>query len=177
MKRKKIRGRNLLNLWLKLYNLKLLKEILLMYGPSVHVLVRKDVEFSSRHGGGIFHHILGSFLPHSRNSKREKRTYADWRHELAEVNNAFSDFADNGKVQQSPGNDIQAFVDMLDDVLVARSRARSPIGSLISGEASATFIDVGLVDSTSSLNTTSTPHVIAGSLWFDILMTRLPFIT
>nr|GEW65177.1 hypothetical protein [Tanacetum cinerariifolium] len=110
--------------------LKLLKQILLMYGPSVHVLVRKDVEFSSSHGGGIFHHIL------------EAR-----RRIFIEVNNAFSDFADNGKVQQSPGNDIQAFVDLLDDVLAARSRAHSPIGSLISGEASATFIYVGLVSS------------------------------
>ncbi|GJR46839.1 E3 ubiquitin protein ligase UPL2-like protein [Tanacetum coccineum] len=107
-----------------------------MYGPSVHVLVRKDAEFSSSHGGGIFHHILGSFLPHSRTSKREKKTDADW-----------SDFADNCKVQRSPRNDIQAFVDLLDDVLAARSRARSPTSSLIFGEASATFIDVGLVRS------------------------------
>nr|GEW86057.1 hypothetical protein [Tanacetum cinerariifolium] len=84
--------------------LKLLKEIL--YCPYVHVLVRKDVEFSNSHGGGIFHHIL---------------------------------------VQQSPRNDIQAFVDLLDDVLDVRSRARTPIGSLISREASATFIDVGLL--------------------------------
>nr|GEZ08939.1 E3 ubiquitin-protein ligase UPL2-like [Tanacetum cinerariifolium] len=44
--------------------------------------VRKDVEFNSSHGGGSFHHILGSFLPHSRNSKREKG-HSDWRHELA----------------------------------------------------------------------------------------------
>ncbi|GJW28728.1 E3 ubiquitin protein ligase UPL2-like protein [Tanacetum coccineum] len=65
--------------------LKLLKEILLMYGPSVHVLVRKDAEFSSSLGG--------------------------------------------------------AFVDLFDDVLAARS----PTGSLISREASGTFIDVGLV--------------------------------
>ncbi|GKD31215.1 hypothetical protein Tco_1241993, partial [Tanacetum coccineum] len=146
--------------------MKLLKEILLMYGPSINVLVRKDAEFSSSHGGGIFHHILGSFLPHSRNSKREKKTDADWRHKLAgrasqflvascvrstearrriliEVNNAFSDFADNCKVQRPPGNNIQAFVDLLGDVLAARS----PTGSSISGEASATFIDVGLVRS------------------------------
>nr|GEW74958.1 E3 ubiquitin-protein ligase UPL2-like [Tanacetum cinerariifolium] len=105
------------------YILKLLKEILLMYGPFVHVLVRKDAEFSSSHGGGIFHHILGSFLPHSRNSKRENKTDADWRHKLA------------------------AFIDVLDDVLAARSRARSPTGSSISGEACATFIGVGLVRS------------------------------
>ncbi|GKB73423.1 hypothetical protein Tco_0934835 [Tanacetum coccineum] len=111
------------------------------------VLLWKDAEFSSSHGGGIFHHILGSFLPHSRTSKREKKTDADWRYKLAEVNNAFSDFADNCKVQRSPGNDIQAFVDLLDDVLAARSHARSPTGSSISGEASATFIDVGLVRS------------------------------
>nr|GFA28194.1 hypothetical protein [Tanacetum cinerariifolium] len=126
------------------FNLKLLKEILLMYGPSVHVLVQKDVKFSSSHGGGIFHHIL------------EAR-----RRIFIEVNNAFSDFADNDKVQQSPRNDIQAFVDLLDDVLAGRSRARSPIGSLISGEASATFIDVGLVSSlTRTLHLLDLDHVV-----------------
>ncbi|GJR78392.1 hypothetical protein Tco_0149177, partial [Tanacetum coccineum] len=104
---------------------------------------------SSSHGGGIFHHILGSFLPHSRNSKREKNTDADWRHKLA--------------VQRSPGNDIQAFVDLLDDVLDARLHARSPIGSSISREASATFIDVGLVRSlTRTLHMLDLDH--AGSL-------------
>ncbi|CAI9266412.1 unnamed protein product [Lactuca saligna] len=146
--------------------LKLLKEILLMYGPSVHVLLRKDAEVSSSHGhgGGIFHHILCKFLPHLRSSKREKKSDADWRHKLAgrasqllvaacvrstearkrifiEINNAFSDFVDSCKVHRPPGNDIQAFVDLLGDVLAARS----PTGSSISGEASVTFIDVGLV--------------------------------
>ncbi|GJU59298.1 hypothetical protein Tco_1237064, partial [Tanacetum coccineum] len=126
--------------------LKLLKEILLMYGPSVHVLVRKDAEFISSYGGGIFHHILGSFLPHSRTSKREKKTDADWRYKLA--------------VQRSPGNDIQAFVDLLDDVLAARSRARSATSSLIFGEASTTFIDVGLVRSlTRTLHLLDLDHV------------------
>nr|GEV46320.1 SKP1/BTB/POZ domain-containing protein [Tanacetum cinerariifolium] len=38
--------------------LKLLNEILLMYGPSVYVLVQKDAKFSNSHGGGIFHHIF-----------------------------------------------------------------------------------------------------------------------
>ncbi|XP_023746600.1 E3 ubiquitin-protein ligase UPL2 [Lactuca sativa] len=146
--------------------LKLLKEILLMYGPSVHVLLRKDAEVSSSHGhgGGIFHHILCKFLPHLRSSKKEKKSDADWRHKLAgrasqllvaacvrstearkrifiEINNAFSDFVDSSKVHRPPGNDIQAFVDLLGDVLAARS----PTGSSISGEASVTFIDVGLV--------------------------------
>ncbi|KAJ9560583.1 hypothetical protein OSB04_005743 [Centaurea solstitialis] len=157
--------------------LKLLKEILLMYGPSVHVLLRKDAELSSSHvpppkgptsigAGGIFHHILCKFLPHLRSSKREKKTDGDWRHKLAgrasqflvascvrstearrrifiEINNAYVDFVDNCKVQRPPGNDIQAFVDLLSDVLAARS----PTGSSISGEASVTFIDVGLVRS------------------------------
>ncbi|KAI3685801.1 hypothetical protein L6452_35059 [Arctium lappa] len=157
--------------------LKLLKEILLMYGPSVHVLLRKDAELSSSHvpppkgptsigAGGIFHHILCKFLPHLRSSKREKKTDGDWRHKLAgrasqflvascvrstearrrifiEINNAYIDFVDNCKVHRPPGNDIQAFVDLLGDVLAARS----PTGSSISGEASVTFIDVGLVRS------------------------------
>ncbi|GKE43547.1 hypothetical protein Tco_1470831, partial [Tanacetum coccineum] len=88
--------------------------------------------------------LAKNFLPHSRNFKREKKTDADWRHKLAEVNNAFSVFADNCKVQRSLGNDIQAFFDLLNDVLAAQC---SPRGSLISREASATFIDVCLVRS------------------------------
>nr|XP_043635676.1 E3 ubiquitin-protein ligase UPL2-like [Erigeron canadensis] len=140
--------------------LKLLKEILLMYGPSVHVLLRKDAELS-----GIFHHVLCMFLPHLRSSKREKKD-ADWRHKLAgrasqflvascvrstearrrifmEINNAFTDFVDNCRGNQPPGSSIQAFVDLLGDILAARS----PTGASISGEASVTFIDVGLVKS------------------------------
>ncbi|GJU87473.1 hypothetical protein Tco_1295019 [Tanacetum coccineum] len=129
--------------------LKLLKEILLMYGPSVHVLVRKDAEFSSSHGGGIFHHILGSFLPHSRTSKREKKTDADWRYKLAANYKKHTVLGGLlcafyiGKEE----NFYRTFVDLLDDVLAACSRARSPIGSSIFREASATFIDVGLVRS------------------------------
>ncbi|GJR06729.1 E3 ubiquitin protein ligase UPL2-like protein [Tanacetum coccineum] len=115
--------------------MKLLKEILLMYGPSVNVLVRKDAEFSSSHGG-----IASQFLVASCVRSTEAR-----RRIFIEVNNAFSDFADNCKVQRSPRNDIQAFVELLDDVLAARS----PTGSSISREASATFIDVGLVRSLS----------------------------
>ncbi|GKB59443.1 hypothetical protein Tco_0915629 [Tanacetum coccineum] len=109
----------------------LLKEIPLMYGPSIHVLVRKDAEFSSSH-------VLGGLLCAFYRGKEEN---------FYKVNNAFSDFANNCKVQRSLGNDIQAFVDLLDDVLAARLHAHSPTGSSIFGEASATFIDVGLVRS------------------------------
>ncbi|XP_024977054.1 E3 ubiquitin-protein ligase UPL2-like isoform X1 [Cynara cardunculus var. scolymus] len=157
--------------------LKLLTEILLMYGPSVHVLLRRDGEVSSCRSpgqkgltslcaGGVFHHILHRFLPYSRNSKKEKKTEVDWRHKLAgrasqflvascvrstearkrifmEINSVFNDFVDSSKVHRPPGNDIQAFVDLLSDVLAARS----PTGSSISGEASVTFLDAGLVGS------------------------------
>ncbi|GKC54206.1 hypothetical protein Tco_1076951 [Tanacetum coccineum] len=118
--------------------LKLLKEILLMYGPSVHVLVRKDAEFSSSLGGGIFHHILGSFLPHSRNSKREKKTDADWRHKLA---GRASQFLVASCVRSTEAR-RRIFIEVNNAFT-----ARSPTGSSISGEASATFIDVGLVRS------------------------------
>ncbi|KAI3693243.1 hypothetical protein L6452_33075 [Arctium lappa] len=140
--------------------LKLLKEILLIS----HVPPPKGP--TSIGAGGIFHHILCKFLPHLRSSKREKKTDGDWRHKLAgrasqflvascvrstearrrifiEINNAYIDFVDNCKVHRPPGNDIQAFVDLLGDVLAPRS----PTGSSISGEASVTFIDVGLVRS------------------------------
>ena len=55
-----------------------------------------------------------------------------------------------------PGNDIQAFIDLLNDVLAARS----PTGAYISAEASATFIDVGLVRSlTRTLQALDLDHV------------------
>lgn len=164
--------------------LKLLTEILLMYAPSVHVLLRRDAEVSSCRGppqrgptnfctGGIFHHVLHKFLPYSRNSKKVK-TDIDWRHKLAsrasqflvascvrsmearrrifmEISNVFSDFVDSSKGFRPPGNDVHAFVDLLSDVLAARS----PTGSSISAEASVTFVDVGLVRSL-----TRTLHVL-----------------
>jgi E3 ubiquitin-protein ligase HUWE1 len=124
--------------------------------------------------GGIFHHILHKFLPYSRNSKREKKTDTDWTHKLAsrasqfmvaacvrssearkrvfvEMSNVFNEFVDSSKGLRSPESNIQAFVDLLNDVLAARS----PTGSYISAEASVTFIDVGLVKSL-----TRTLHVI-----------------
>ncbi|KAD4386159.1 hypothetical protein E3N88_26328 [Mikania micrantha] len=151
--------------------LKLLTEILLKYGPSVHHLLRRDSEMTQKDpnsigAGGVFQHILHQFLPYSRNSRKEKKTDVDWRHRLAnlasqflvavcvrsvearkrifvEINNVFTDFVDSSVVPQSPGNVIQAFVDLLSDVLAARS----PTGSSISGEASISFSDVGLVRS------------------------------
>ncbi|PSS17338.1 E3 ubiquitin-protein like [Actinidia chinensis var. chinensis] len=155
--------------------LKLLTEILLMYSSSIHVLLRRDAEVSSFRGipqrgptgycsGGIFHHILDKFLPYSRGAKKEKKTDIDWKHKLAsrasqflvascvrstearkrvfvEISNVFNDFVDSSTGFRPPGNDIPALVDLLNDVVAART----PTGSYISAEASATFMDVGLV--------------------------------
>nr|KYP72309.1 E3 ubiquitin-protein ligase UPL1 [Cajanus cajan] len=152
-------------------------EILLMYSSSVHVLLRRDAEISSIRGsyqkspaglsmGGIFYHILHNFLPHSRNSKKDKKVDGDWRQKLAtranqfmvaacvrstearkrvfsEISYIISEFVDSCQDITRPGNEIQVFVDLLNDVLAART----PAGSCISAEASTTFIDVGLVKS------------------------------
>ncbi|KAF9603290.1 hypothetical protein IFM89_034639 [Coptis chinensis] len=157
--------------------LKLLTEILLTYSSSVHVLLRRDSEvanYRSLHlrgppgtaNGGIFYHILHKFLPYSGCSKKEKKVDGDWRQKLAtrasqllvascvrsvegrrrvfmEIGNVFNDFADTSGGFRPPNSSIHAFVDLLNDVLAARS----PSGSYISAEASATFIDVGLVRS------------------------------
>ncbi|KAJ9691499.1 hypothetical protein PVL29_013626 [Vitis rotundifolia] len=65
------------------------------------------------------------------------------RRVFTEISNILNDFVDSSNGFRPPGNDIQAFIDLLDDVLAARS----PTGAYISAEASATFIDVGLVRS------------------------------
>nr|XP_010929754.2 LOW QUALITY PROTEIN: E3 ubiquitin-protein ligase UPL2-like [Elaeis guineensis] len=153
--------------------LKLLTEILLTYTSSIHVLLRRD-EFSSFHrpihgssansSGGIFHHILLKFLPYPGIHKKAKKADGDWRHKLAtranqflvassirstegrkrifsEISNAFNNFIDSSSGCSSPDSSMHAFVDLLNDILAARS----PTGAYISAEASATFIDVGLV--------------------------------
>ncbi|KAA8538199.1 hypothetical protein F0562_027807 [Nyssa sinensis] len=170
--------------------LKLLTEILMMYPSSVHVLLRRDAEVSSCRGphqrglpshstGGIFHHILHKFLSHPRNSKKEKKTDIDWRLKLAsrasqflvascvrstearrrvfmEISNVFNNFVDSSKGFRPPGSDIQALIDLLNDVVAARS----PTGSYISAEASATFIDIGLIKSlTRTLQVLDLDHV------------------
>lgn len=116
--------------------------------------------------GGIFHHILHKFLPYPKSSKKERKTDVDWRQKLAsragqflvassvrstearkriftEISAVFNDFIESCKGFRAPGIEIQAFIDLLNDVLAARS----PTGSYISAEASVTFIDVGLVRS------------------------------
>ncbi|XP_058747804.1 E3 ubiquitin-protein ligase UPL2-like [Vicia villosa] len=157
--------------------LKLLTEILLMYSSSVYVLLRRDAELSSSRVtyqkspvglsmGGIFYHILHNFLPHSRSSKRDKKVDGDWRHKLAtranqfmvaacvrstearkrifsEISSIINEFVDSSHSVKPPGNEILVFVDLINDVLAART----PAGACISAEASATFIDAGLVKS------------------------------
>ncbi|KAE9458821.1 hypothetical protein C3L33_09258, partial [Rhododendron williamsianum] len=137
--------------------------------------------------GGIFHHFLHKFLPYSRGSKKEKKTDIDWRHKLAsrasqflvascvrstearkrvflEITNVFNDFIDSSTGFRPPGNDIPSLVDLLNDVVAART----PTGSYISAEASTTFIDVGLVTSLTralqvlDLDHAEAPKVVTG---------------
>ncbi|XVF64921.1 hypothetical protein PTKIN_Ptkin09bG0205300 [Pterospermum kingtungense] len=187
--------------------LKLLTEIILMYASSVHVLLRRDVEIGSSRvphqrgstgscTGGIFSHILHRFIPYSRNSK-ERKIDGDWRHKLAnrasqflvascvrsaearkrvftEINCIFSDFVDSSDGFKPPSGDIQTFVDLLNDILVART----PSGSCISAEASATFIDVGLVASLTrtlevlDLDHAESPKVVIGLIKSLELVTK-----
>ncbi|KAK9930153.1 hypothetical protein M0R45_027205 [Rubus argutus] len=187
--------------------LKLLTEILAMYASSAHVLLRKDAEISScrtpnQKGsavctGGIFHHVLHKFIPYSRSAKKEKKTDGDWKHKLAsrasqflvascvrssearrriftEINFIFNDFVDSCNGFRPPENDIQAFTDLLNDVLAART----PTGSYISAEASATFIDVGLVASLTrslqvlDLDHADSPKVVTGLIKALELVTK-----
>ncbi|KAL5559936.1 hypothetical protein UlMin_036147 [Ulmus minor] len=147
--------------------------------------------------GGIFHHILHKFLPYSRSPKKEKKTDGDWRHKLAsrasqflvaacvrssearkrvftDISYIFNDFVDSCNGFRPPSNEIQAFIDLLNDVLVART----PTGSCISAEASATFIDVGLVVSLTrtlkvlDLDHADSPKVVTGLIKALELVTK-----
>ncbi|XP_043712175.1 E3 ubiquitin-protein ligase UPL1-like isoform X2 [Telopea speciosissima] len=178
--------------------LKLLTEILLTYSSSVHILLRRDAEVSNCRGpsqrgisgnysGGIFHHILHNFLPFSANNRKEKKVDGDWRQKLAtrasqflvascvrsnearrrvftEISSVFNDFVDSSNGSRPPDGSSHAFIDLLNDVLAARS----PTGAYISAEASATFIDVGLVRSLTrtlqvlDLDHADSPKVVTG---------------
>ena len=169
-----------------------------MYSSSIHILLRRDAEISSFRGppqqaptghcpGGIFHHILHKFLPYSRSSKKDKKTDTDWKHKLAsrasqfvvascvrstearrrvflEVNNVFNDFVDSSTGFRHPGSGIPALIDLLNDIVAART----PTGSYISTEASASLIDVGLVTSLTrilqvlDLDHVESPKVVTG---------------
>ncbi|KAE9603819.1 putative aminoacyltransferase, E1 ubiquitin-activating enzyme [Lupinus albus] len=170
--------------------LKLLTEILLMYSSCVHVLLRRDAEMSSTRSThqksntdlntrGIFYHILHNFLPYSRKLKKDKKVDGDWRQKLAsranqfvvaacvrstearrrvftEISHIINEFVDSCNGFKPLGNEIQFFVDLLNDVLTARTSA----GSSISAEASATFMDAGLVKSfTHTLQVLDLDHV------------------
>ncbi|KAK8642698.1 hypothetical protein V6N13_012035 [Hibiscus sabdariffa] len=188
--------------------LKLLTEILLMYASSVHVLLRGESEISSCRvshqqgpagltGGGIFRHILNRFIPYSQNSKKERKLDSDWRHKLAtrasqfliascvrsaeakkrvftEINCIFNNFVDSCYGFKPPRSDLQNFVDLLNDILVART----PTGSCISAEASATFIDIGLVASLThtlevlDLDHAESPKVVIGLIKALELVTK-----
>ncbi|GMI83160.1 ubiquitin-protein ligase 2 [Hibiscus trionum] len=188
--------------------LKLLSEILLMYASSVQVLLRRDGEISSCRvphqrslaglsACGIFHHFLHNFILCSRSSKKERKIDGDWRHKLAirasqflvascvrsaearkrvfaEINCIFNGFVYSCEGFKSPSSDMQSFVDLLNDILVART----PTGSCISAEASATFIDVGLAASLTrmlevlDLDHDESPKVVTGLIKALELVTK-----
>ncbi|TQD93583.1 hypothetical protein C1H46_020791 [Malus baccata] len=147
--------------------------------------------------GGIFHHVLHKFLPYSRSAKKEKKADGDWRHKLAsrasqflvascvrssearkrvfnEISLVFNEFVESCNGFRPPNYEIQAFCDLLNDVLAART----PTGSYISAEASVTFIDVGLVGSLTrtlqmlDLDHADSPKVVTGLLKALELVTK-----
>ncbi|KAF7064261.1 hypothetical protein CFC21_070622 [Triticum aestivum] len=149
--------------------LKLLTDVLLTYASSVQVVLRHDAELSSTRGptrtsGGIFNHILQHLLPHATKQKKERKPDSDWRYKLAtrgnqflvassirssegrkricsEICSIFVEFTDNSTGCKPPMLRMNAYVDLLNDIL----SARSPTGSSLSAESVVTFVEVGLV--------------------------------
>ncbi|RLN00081.1 E3 ubiquitin-protein ligase UPL1-like isoform X2 [Panicum miliaceum] len=118
--------------------------------------------------GGIFTHILQHFLPHAVKQKKDRKTEGDWRYKLAtranqflvassirsaegrkrifsEICSMFLDFTDSSTAYKAPVSRLNAYVDLLNDIL----SARSPTGSSLSAESAVTFVEVGLVQSLS----------------------------
>ncbi|KAL0693667.1 hypothetical protein Bca4012_060847 [Brassica carinata] len=184
--------------------LKLLSEMLLMYSSSIHTILRRDAEINSLRGpqqksgqvGGIFHHILHKFIPYSR-VKKEKKSESDWRQKLAsranqflvgasvrsaearkrifsDISSIFSDFIDTSNAPKPPVNEIHILIDLLSDML----SARSPTGSHISAEASNTFVDAGLVMSLTrtlevlDLDNVESPKAVTGIIKVLELVTK-----
>ncbi|XP_009379977.2 E3 ubiquitin-protein ligase UPL1 isoform X1 [Musa acuminata AAA Group] len=152
---------------------------------------------SGNSSGGIFHHILHNFLPYPGIHKKDKKTDGDWRHKLAtranqflvassvrstegrrrifsEISRVFNDLVDSSNNCRAADSHMHAFVDLLNDILAARS----PTGSYISAEASVTFIDVGLVRSLSrtlqvlDLDHADSPKLIPGIIKVLELVTK-----
>ncbi|KAG2277081.1 hypothetical protein Bca52824_059636 [Brassica carinata] len=184
--------------------LKLLSEILFMYSSSIHIVLRRDAEINSLRGpqqkggqvGGIFHHILHKFIPYSR-VKKEKKSESDWRQKLAsranqflvgasvrsaearkrifsDISNIFNNFIGTSNGLRPPANEIHILIDLLSDML----SARSPTGSHISSEASNTFVDVGLVKSLTrtlevlDLDNVESPKTVTGIIKVLELVTK-----
>lgn len=148
--------------------LKLLTDVLLTYASSIQVILRHDAELSgpTRNSGGIFNHILQHFLPHATKQKKERKTDGDWRYKLAtranqflvassirspegrkricsEICSIFVEFTDSPTGCKPQMLRMNAYVDLLNDIL----SARSPTGSSLSAESVVTFVEVGLVQS------------------------------
>ncbi|KAI4339776.1 hypothetical protein MLD38_024681 [Melastoma candidum] len=166
--------------------LKLVTEIILMYATSVQVLLRKDLDQRGC-GPGIFYHVLHRLLPCAKVSKKEKKVDGDWKQKLStrcsqflvascvrsaearkrvftEINYLFSESINSAKSVHRTGSELQVFVDVLNNILAARS----PAGSCISAEASATFIEAGLMKSLTQilkvldLDDSDSPKVVTG---------------
>ncbi|KAJ8645550.1 hypothetical protein MRB53_007298 [Persea americana] len=188
--------------------LKLLTESLLMYASSIHILLRRDAEDSNARGfpqrgppdncsSGIFHHVLHKFLPYSGRYKKDKKAEGDLRQKLVsrasqflvassirsaegrrrvftEISNVFIDFVDSADGFRVPNYHIHSYVDLLNDIFATRS----PTGSSILADTSATFIDVGLVRSLTrtlkvlDLDHADSPKVVTGIVKVLELVTK-----
>ncbi|KAG8048577.1 hypothetical protein GUJ93_ZPchr0009g267 [Zizania palustris] len=113
---------------------------------------------------GVFNHMLQHFLLHSTKHKKERKADGDWSYKLAtranqflvassirsaegrkrifsEIGSIFVDFTDSPTGSKPPILRMNAYVDLLNDIL----SARSPTGSSLSAESAVTFVEVGLV--------------------------------
>ncbi|KAJ1257365.1 hypothetical protein BS78_K086400 [Paspalum vaginatum] len=143
-------------------------QVLLRHDADLSSMHGPNRTSASLISGGIFNHTLQHFLPHAAKQKKERKTDGDWRYKLAtranqflvassirsaegrkrifsEICSIFLDFTNPSTACKAPVSRLNAYVDLLNDIL----SARSPTGSSLSSESAVTFVEVGLVQSLS----------------------------
>eukprot|EP00252_Welwitschia_mirabilis_P015868 TRINITY_DN35256_c0_g1_i1.p1 TRINITY_DN35256_c0_g1~~TRINITY_DN35256_c0_g1_i1.p1 ORF type:complete len:3600 (-),score=671.44 TRINITY_DN35256_c0_g1_i1:388-11187(-) len=166
-----LKDKDSVSLALSTFILKVLTEIILMYPSAVNVVIRWDTERANVRGSSAIHHlgplchVLHTLLPYSGVHSKEKHADDEWKKRLSSKASQFLlsicvrsgegrkrifmeivhllnvSSSSSTSSPRPPDNQMSACIDLINDVLAARS----PSGSNILAEVSKTLVDVGIV--------------------------------